>query len=214
MIDLSFRHTASLILLYIQDILNFKDTLAYKFLLNLTGDDCVQALESIGTEAAPHRFSIYATSYSLVPDKQQQQQELMMAYQNKLVSFSELQLLKAIDEPRVAAKQSAYFQEKAQKRIEQQTLQAQQAAMAMQQQKDKALFDLEKMKVDGGIEKQRIQTNGFIYQADKMYAAKIETSDKTAENDKSKEETKLTNEKQLLQDKATIDLQKSLLQDQ
>jgi len=62
MVDTSFRHTAGLILLYVQDILNFKGTLAYKFLLDLVGDDAIQALESIGSTSAPHRFAIYATS--------------------------------------------------------------------------------------------------------------------------------------------------------
>lgn len=212
MIDASFRHTASLILLYIQDILNFKETLAYKFLLNLVGDEAVEAIESIGNEEAPHRFAIYATSYSNAPDKQTQLQEAMIAFQNGNITFVEYQLIKNIDEPRVAAKTSAYFQEKAEKRKEAQAQQAQQFEMKKQQQEQQALFALEKMKADGRIQQQRIQTNGFIYQADKMYAAKIETSANTAENDKTKEETKLANEKQILQDKATIDLQKSLIQ--
>ena len=212
MIDTSFRHTANLVLQYIQDILNFKDTLAYKYLLNLVGDDCIEALESIGNEATPHRFAIVATSYSMAPDKQQQIQEAQMAFQQGNLSFVEYQLIKNIEEPRVAAKVSAYFQEKAEKRKEAQAQQQHQNTMEVAQQKDANLFKLEEMKADKGIEKQRVQTNGFIYQADKMYAAKVETSDKQVESNQTKEQQKLENEKEILQDKATIDLQKSLLQ--
>ncbi len=212
MLDASFRHTANLILQYIQDILNFKDTLAYKYLLNLVGDDCVEALESIGNEATPHRFAIYATSYSNAPDKQSQMQEILLAYQNGNISFSELQLLKNIDEPRVAAKQSAYFQEKAEKRKEAQAQQAHENAMALEQKKEDNIFRLEKMKEDAALEKQRVQTNGFIYQADRMYDAKIDSARMALDGNIEKEDAKAEKEKQALQTQATNELNKSLLE--
>lgn len=212
MIDTSFKHTANVILQYIQDILNFKDTIAYKYLLNLVGDEAIQALESIGNEDSPHRFAIYATSYSLIPDKEAQMQEAMMVFQNGNMSYSEYQLIKGIDEPRLAAKISAYFQEKAEKRKEAQAMQTQQAMAAQQQKMADNEYRLKEMMEDKDIEKERIRSNAYIYTADKNYQAKTEAANANAGAAEDMQAQKLTDKKQEMQDKATIDLQKSLLQ--
>lgn len=211
MIDNAFKHTANLTLQLIQDILNFKDTLAYKYLRNLVGDEAIEALESIGNTDVPHRFGIYATSYGLNSEKQSMLQEAALAFQNKLLSFAEYQLIKAVEEPRVAAKISAFFQEKAERRKEKQTAAANKFAMDLQAQKDDKLFKLEEMKANKGIEKQRVQTDGYKYQADKQYQAKIEGKGMDAENSETKEAAKLTAKKQEMNDLANIDLQKDLI---
>jgi len=211
MTDASFRHTAKLILQYIQDILNFPGTIPYNYLLNLVGDDAVQALKSIGNEAAPHRFAIYATSISVIPEKAQMMEEATIAFNKGLLSFAEYQLIKNIEEPIIAAKQSAFFQEKAEKRKEKQQQQANEFAMAMSDKKDKNKFDLEKMIADSKILQERIRTNGYIYQADKAAESKIEVKKLGDQNTAQKQETKVDQQKQMIQDKATIDLGNELI---
>lgn len=211
MIDSSFRHTARLYLQYIQDILRFPGTLPYKYLLNLVGDEAVEGLASLGTDAAPHRFAIYATSFSIVPEKQQMLQEAQMAFQKGNLSFVEYQLIKNIEEPIIAAKISAFFQEKAEKRKEDQQKAANDFAMQMKKADQQAKFDLEKMVAQFNLERERVRTNGYIYQADKAYQAKIETKQMGEASTIKKTETQASNKKQELQDKATNELQQELL---
>jgi len=81
----------------------------------------------------------------------------------------------------------------------------------MRDKQAKDTFDLEKMKADAKVMAQRINTNGFVYGADKMLEGKKYTADVQAGATVDKENEKLDNKKQELQDKATIDLQKSLI---
>jgi hypothetical protein len=211
MIEASFRHTANITLLYVQDILNFKSSLAYKYLLTLVGDEAVQALASIGNEDAPHRFAIYATSYSLYDDRKTMLAEAQFAFQNNKLSFVEYQLIKSIEEPMVAAKMSAYFQEKAEKRKEQQTAQQQQFQQQLQDKRMKGEFDLEEMKANKRIEQERVRTNGYIYQADKNYQGKIDAKKEGDKSVQTKEQAKADREKEVLQTKATNELNEKLI---
>ena len=171
MIDAGFRFTADTILMYIQDILKFPGTIPYKYLLNLVGEETVNDLKTI-SDATPRRYAITATSYSNWPEKNEQMMEALAAFQKGLITFSEYQLLKLIDDPRVAAKQSAFFQEKGERRKEAQAKAANDFAMSLQDKKDGNLFKIEKMKADSKTLQERIRTNGYIYQADKMAESK------------------------------------------
>jgi len=210
MIDQGFRSTADTMLMYIQDILKFPGTVAYKWLLTLVGQDNIDDLSTI-SDAVPRRYSITATSYSNWPDKQQQLQEAMMAFQKGLITFSEYQLLKLIDDPRVAAKQSAYFQEAGQRRIEAQQQQANDFAAQMEDKKFKNLFTVEKMKADAKTLQERIRTNGYIYQADQMAKSKTDAANIQVSGAVQKEDTKAAAQKQQLEDKATNELNTSLI---
>jgi len=212
MIDQGFRNTADTMLMYIQDILKFPGSIAYKFLYNLVGHDVVNDLRTI-SDATPRRYAITATSYSNWPDKKDQLLEAQLAFQKGLITFSEYQLLKLIDDPRVAAKQSAFFQEKGERRKEEQQKLANDFAMALEDKKAKNLFAIEKMKADSKTLQERIRTNGYIYQADKMAESKIDSANITAGATIQKEDKKVENKKDELQDKATIQLQQSLLKD-
>lgn len=210
MIDLLFRQTADTVLNYVQDILQFPDTIAYKYLYKLVGQDAIDAL-SVIKDATPRRYAIYATSYSDAPDRQEQLQDAAIAFQKGLITFPEYQLLKLIEDPRVCAKQAAYFQEKGEKRKEAQQKSANDFAMAMRDKAAKDTFDLEKMKADAKILAQRISTDGFIYQADKMYASKIDAANVVAGGQQQQQQTKLEDRKEEMQAKANIDLQESLI---
>lgn len=210
LIDQSFRVTADTMLMYIQDILKFPGTIAYKYLYNLVGQDIINDLRIIN-DAAPRRYAITATSYSNWPDKQAQLQEGLMAFQKGLITFSEYQLLKLIDDPRVAAKQSAFFQEQGERRKEAQQKAANDFALQLEDKKFNNLFTVEKYKADQKTLQERIRTNGYIYQADKMAESKIDAANITAGAAVEKEDTKLENKKEELQDKATIQLQESLI---
>lgn len=210
MIDTGFRHTADTMLMYTQDILKFPSSIAYKYLYQLVGHEIVNDLGTIH-DATPRRYAITATSYSNWPDKQAQLAEAQLAFQKGLITFSEYQLLKLIDDPRVAAKQSAFFQEKGERRKEAQQKAANDFAMAMRDKNEAGIFKLEKMKADAKIMAQRINTNGFVYGADKMLEGKQYASDVAAGAAVEKEDQKLENKKDEMQDKATIDLQQSLL---
>lgn len=210
MIDTGFRHTADTMLMYIQDILKFPQSIAYKYLYTLVGEDCVNDLGTI-SDATPRRYAITATSYSNWPDKQQQLAEALDAFKSKLITFAEYQLLKLIDDPRVAAKQSAFFQEKAQRRIEAQQKTQNDFIMALEEKKFKNLYTVEEMKANAKTLQERIRTNGYIYQADKMAESKMDVANVQAGAVVQKEDAKVEDKKQELQDKATIQLQNSLI---
>ena len=83
--------------------------------------------------------------------------------------------------------------------------------MGLQQTKDKNLYEIEKMKSDAKTLQERIRTNGYIYQADKMAESKMDVANVQAGAVVQKEDAKIEDKKQELQDKATIELQQSLI---
>lgn len=210
MLDTGFRHTGDTILMFTQDILKFPESIAYKYLYNLVGEEVVNDLTTI-SDATPRRYAITATSYSNWPDKKDQLLEAQMAFQKGLITFSEYQLLKIIDDPRVAAKQSAFFQEKGERRKEAQQKAANDAAMALQDKKDKNLYAIEKMKAEAKTLQERIRTNGYIYQADKMAQSKTDAANIQVGGKADQDDKKVEVKKDELQDKATMQLQQSLL---
>jgi hypothetical protein len=207
----AWKHCSNVMLNYIQDIMRFKDSLAYKYLVNLVGDDAIEALAKIGNDAAPHRFSIFATSYEYLDEKQNQLQEAQLAFSQKLISYPEYLLVKSIEIPEIAAKVSAYFQEKAIKRQEAQVAQAQQNALALDDRKTANLIKVDDAKSANRVKEIQAENDRFYYLADKQYQGKIESAGVAAENDKDKQQQKLENEKQLLHDKANEKLQQSFL---
>lgn len=134
------RQLASRTSMITQDIVQFKDydTLAYKFLETMVGEDVLFKISGMGKKAM-HRYGIFVESLNQAPKMAKLSARLDFALQNGKITNAEALLVEQIKSPNVAFITLAYFEQR-NARI------AQQNAMSLQQQQAQAQMAIEKQK--------------------------------------------------------------------
>ncbi len=88
MIQYMRNHMATVATLYAQDIVKFKESLPYKWLLNLIGTDNVEAIAALEKIPA-HRFAIFVEDVNTAVKKEEVRQAALLALQQKQITFSQ-----------------------------------------------------------------------------------------------------------------------------
>lgn len=169
MIERTFEHKAKIRLLYIQDIINHKASVPYKFLVDLVGKKIIGAVEALG-KVAYHRMGCTVKSFSVQQEREDLLQKAEIALANQQITFIEYVMVKNMKDPRKAGIELAYMQEKAAKATQQRAMQLQQQQQAGQQQIIQMQMDLEdrkgmwKLKGDQIIADAQVQGKQLDYQ--------------------------------------------------
>jgi len=148
-------------MLQVQDIIQFKDhdTLAFKFLADAVGEDCLARISQLGKKAM-HRYGIFVESLNQAPQKAKLDARIDAAIQNGKISNAEALMLDEIKSLKSKALMLAYFEQRnaslVQKNaMEMQQAQAQQAQAQLQGEKENILLkgnlEIEKAKVEGSF---------------------------------------------------------------
>ena len=135
------------------DIIQFKDydTLAYKALQDMVGDEKLDRLAAMGPKAM-HRFGIFVESLNQGPIRQKLSNRIDFALQSNAITLAQAILVEDQKSPSEAFKVLAFFEQRNIK-IKQKEAQQQQQAQAQQAQaQQQAKADLAKMEVDGKIQ--------------------------------------------------------------
>jgi len=161
MFDYIYKNTAITTLAFTNDIIRFKDTLPYKYLLNVVGEEGMKRLESL-PKIAPHRMDIYVSSYATVQDRIRILQDTAVAHQKGDIDYATKIIIDNVNDHRKAQKLLVIKQEKAKKEKEDQVKQAQEYQMQLQNAKTEA--EKEIIQLRGGLELQKaqIQAEGYI----------------------------------------------------
>lgn len=126
----------------VQDIVQFKDydTLAYKFLENMIGDEALDDIESMG-KTAMHRYGIFVESLNQSAKMVKLSNRLDFALQNGKISNAEALLVEEIKSPTLAYQTLAYYEQRTARIAQENALQQQKAvadqAMQIEQMKQK-----------------------------------------------------------------------------
>lgn len=207
------QHVATVTCNYAQDIVRFQDTIPYNYLKKLLGEDDFENLKLLG-DFAQHRYGIFVDDYNTTVDKQ-----MLMDAANKALDTGDGRGGITIDQWGVLLMQPdykkglrllGYYKYKAAKKIRAQQLQdmqiQQQNALALEKAKQQTI------QIQGqlAITKEQVATDGFKYAADKQYAAKVDTKNISIGAETQKIQEKTDAEKQIAENKATIELEKSL----
>ncbi len=115
---------------FAQDIITYKDynTMAYKALEDAVGSETLETIAELG-KTAMHRFGIYVESMNQEPLRQEVNELVKLAIQNKTITTAESLLIRDEKNPKKAYVTLAYFEQRNRKLAEKQAQQAQQAQM-------------------------------------------------------------------------------------
>jgi hypothetical protein len=131
MIDALTGNQAKYIQLVAQDIINFKSSLPYKWLVNQIGNPPLNRLAML-KNVAIHRYGILINSYRTYMDREETRQNAQIAYQRGEIPFEVMMLINQIADP----KKANYILAFEKKRTEQQKIKDEQQLSAMRMQED------------------------------------------------------------------------------
>lgn len=202
------EHMAQVTMLYAQDIIKFKESVPYKWILNLIGDDQIKALETLD-DVASHRFAIFVDDISDVTDKQEIKQAATLALQEKQLTFDQWFVITQTQDFKRAAQLLSFLQRKAEKKqrnqaLQDQKIQSQQAQDNHAMQMETLQFDRETKFGVANIEAGALKEAAKI-QADGRKEVKILQN----EAEPVKQQSKADSEKQVIQEKSNVEEQKS-----
>ena len=176
MIQYVKKHAAIVMLNYAQDIIKFKESLPYKWLLKLIGNESFTYLKILDKVCA-HRMGIFVEDYNKQIDKQQIMQAANIALSKGTLRQDEWYLITQTEDPKRAnaiLSRSIRKREKAEKAFEMQKLQMQDQANQSQYEREKDLI-ITKGQID--IQKEQIRAKGYIASAQITAESKIDVKE-------------------------------------
>lgn len=174
MFDYIYKNTAITTLAFSNDIIRFKDTLPYKYLLNVVGEDGIERLESL-PKIAPHRMDIYVSSYATVQDRIRILQDTAVAHQKGDIDYATKIIIDSINDHRKAQKLLIIKQDKAKKEKQQEAKQQQDYQMQFQDKKTKDEERIVQLRGELELKKAQVQAEGYIRAAEINANARQET---------------------------------------
>lgn len=146
-----------------QDIIQYKDydTLAYKALATMVGEEALDKIEDMG-KTAMHRYGIFVESLNQSAQRAKLSARIDFAIQNGKITNAQALLVENIKSPNLAFRTLAYFEQRTEKQKQQQQQQLmqqqQQGQLALEQMKQKT----ELMKIQGELQKANIVATGGL----------------------------------------------------
>lgn len=209
MIQRTFEHTAKITLLYCQDIIKHKSSIPYKFLLDFVGKDALASIEQLDNVAA-HRLGIFVESLNVAQMREEMIQQAAIANQQGNLTFFEFLMIKGIEDPRKAGIIFAYYQEKMEKRKQQQLMQVEQMKQQTLQMQHGFVMDQINAKGQWDVSTEKERANGYIAAAQVQNQGKIdvtqlkEASKAPQLEQKTESQTKVLEAKHNLEESASL----------
>lgn len=213
-IEFMKEYTAHTVLNYSQDIVRFKDSIPYQWLLKLMGEDEFENLKLLKDFAA-HRYAIIIGDDNSMVQRKKVEQAADLALNARDgaagITLPEWGLVIGEEDWRKALKMLAYFQYKADKKAHQQ-------AMQLQQQQQQNAMQLKAM--DGKLEQQKsttilqgkqIDAKATVVAAQIAAKSKMDVKEIQEASNVPKQDAKTESAKQLIDAKANAKQQESLV---
>lgn len=189
MIQYLKEHLAIATLNYAQDILKYKDSLPYKWIQTILGNESFEALKSIEDFAA-HRYGIYIDDYNTDFDKQKLERAADIALQQKTITLTQWGIVTQTHNPKLGFKILAHLELKTKKKERKQALQDQQIADAIN--KNQHAREMERLKFDRetkfGVADR--EAAALVESAKVQAGARVEVKKLQNENEPVKQESK------------------------
>lgn len=179
------------ILVITQEIIRFKDSLPYKWLLAVMGNETFNGLFLLDRYAA-HRMGLFIRDYNASADKQRINQAADMALEKGELEFDQWFAVTQVEDYKMAAKMLALYKRKKEKRERQQKLQELKIAQDTQKQKFEQEMALIKEKNAGAFAVASKEAEGLKYAADAQAQSRIKVKELTVDAEAPKQEAKAT----------------------
>lgn len=182
---------ATTILNITQEVIRFKDSLPYKWLLTVMGNETFNGLFLLDQYAA-HRMGLFIRDYNAVADKQRINQAADMALQKTELEFDQWFAVTQVEDFKLAAKMLSLYKRKKEKRERQQKLQELKIAQDTQKQKFDQEMEIVKQKGQWALAVASKEVEGLKYTADASAQSRIKVKEITVDAEAPKQEAKAT----------------------
>jgi hypothetical protein len=203
------EHIAITILNYTQDIIKFKESVPYKWLLNIIGGESFEYLKLLDKFCA-HRCGIYIWDYNRQVEKDKIMQAANIALAKGTMTQDEWYILNMTDDPKKAnaiLSRMRRIREKKQAEQQMQQMQMQDQLAQKQYERQKDLIMTEgQLK----LQAEQIRAKGYIAAAQIQAENKINVKELQVASEQPKIAAKAEAQKQVQQNKSNLEEQKSL----
>jgi hypothetical protein len=181
--------TATTILNLTQEIIRYKDSIPYKWLLTVMGNETFNGLFLLDDYAA-HRMGLFVRDYNATAEKQRINQAADMALQKGELEFDQWFAVTQVEDYKMAAKMLSLYKRKKEKRERKEKLQELKIQSDMQKEKFQQEMALIKEKNDGALAVATKEAEGLKYSADAAAQSRIEVKKMTTEAEAPKQQAK------------------------
>jgi hypothetical protein len=208
LIQYTIQNTVNTATQLAQDIIRFKDSQPYAWLLRLIGDTSVKAIEQLDLFAA-HRQGIFVMTYNSEIERQKIEVLANQALINKEITAEQSFLVMTIEDYEKAGYVLAYLKKKEQKRQQRIVQQQQQfeKQMAQATQQFQINFQREGKMLD--LKKAQITADAQVRVAELNSEGKVEVKKLTIDSEPTKIQAKTQGTKEVQEHKADLEAQKA-----
>ena len=192
--------TATSILNITQEIIRYKDSIPYKWLLTMLGNETFNGLFLLDDYAA-HRMGLFVRDYNATAEKQRINQAADMALQKGELEFDQWFAVTQVEDYKMAAKMLALYKRKKEKRERIQKLQELKIAQENQAQQHAQEMELAQEKGKWALAVAKEETQGYKYAADAQAQSRIEVKKITVDSEGDKQAQKAQAAKDVNQSK-------------
>ena len=209
MIQYGKEHVAVATLNYATDILQYKDSLPYNWIMTLLGNESFEALKALDKFSA-HRYGIWVEDYNYEFDRQKMLQAADIALSQKTLTMSQWAIITQTKNPKLGFKILAHLELKTKKKERAQAVQDKQIELNIAKQMHD--MKMEEMEFDRGTKIGVAKTEGqaLIESAKIQAGAKVEVKQLTNEAEPVKQQAKADADKQVVQEKANVEKQQPI----
>lgn len=203
------EHAAIIILNYTQDIIKFKDSLPYNWLVKLVGNESIEFLKTLD-KCALHRYGLFINDYNRNLDKQRVMQAADIALSKGTLTQPQWFVINTTEDPRRAnaiLMRMEREKDRKEKAFQMQQMQVQDQMAEKQFQRQMAI---EKTKGDYQLQKAQYEMQGYLAAAQVSANSKINVKELQIAGEIPKVEAKTDGQKQLEREKSNLDEQQSL----
>lgn len=210
MVQYMKKHTGIVILNYAQDIIKFKDTMPYKWLQRLIGDESFENL-SVLEEFCAHRMGIFVTDSNNNVERQAVLQAANISLAKGTLRQDEWFVVTQTEDPKRANALLVRMQRQREKKLQEMEMQKLQMQQQMQQQIHEMTMQEIQVKGELELQKSKIDYQTAITVAQINAQSKSEVKQMQIASDIPKQDSKTEGQKEILKEKSNLEQQESLV---
>lgn len=208
MIQYLKEHLAVCTLNYVQDILKFKSSVPYKWILKQIGNEQFENLKVLDDFAA-HRFGIFIDDGNDSINKQDIKAAAYAAIQNGEITYDQWFMVTQTTDLKRAAMLLAHYKLKERKRLEQAESQKADAAQQLAQMQHQMKMDEIKAKAQGDLMVEQERSRSFILSSEIQAQNKLQVKELQNQNEPVKEAAKAAAATEVQSNKQNLEEQKA-----
>lgn len=201
------ERVATVTLNFTQDIVKFKDSIPYKWLLKIMGNEEFDALKVL-EDFCPHRYGLFFRDYNTDFDKQRLIQAADMALGKMQITLDQWFLVTTAEDPKKAMKLLSLYIRKKLKKDRQQAIEDQNRQHQFNMEEKQADMNLEMERRKTEVMKANIAAQGTIQAAKVQADSRVQVKELTLDGEGPKQAAKSTAAKEINQDKEKTKEQK------